>query len=143
MQLNLNLLKFICAAATVSLSSCGGGGDVAAGLTDFSVSPDEVTYTGAKGDEFCQKTAGAETIVTIIGGTPPYRVVSSSPDAAIVSKTEVTGKNPTFAVTTGRGCMDSVTVTVLDYHSRSVVFSQTVEGGEPLDTTTTATTTTP
>ncbi|WP_157559226.1 hypothetical protein [Hydrogenophaga crassostreae] len=132
-----NIFKILCIASTIALSSCGGGGDVAAGLTGFSVVPDEVKWAGAKGDTLCQRTAGGETVVTIVGGTPPYRVVSSFPDGAIVSKTEVTGKNPTFTVTTGPGCMESVTVLVLDYHSRSVTFSQTVEAGDELDLLTT------
>ena len=118
---------------------------MAGGLTDFSVSPAEFTWTALKGDEFCSNTGGLENIVTIVGGTPPYRVVSSVPDYAIVSKTEVTGKNPTFKVTTGRGCGE-VTVLVLDYHSRSTAFTLKVEAGEALDATTTTdstTTTTP
>jgi hypothetical protein len=141
----LNFIKIIGIAGTVALSSCGGGGDVAGGLTDFSVSPAEFTWTALKGDEFCSNTGGLENIVTIVGGTPPYRVVSSVPDYAIVSKTEVTGKNPTFKVTTGRGCGE-VTVLVLDYHSRSTAFTLKVEAGEALDATTTTdstTTTTP
>ena len=118
---------------------------MAGGLTDFSVSPAEFTWTALKGDEFCSNTGGLENIVTIVGGTPPYRVVSSVPDFAIASKTEVTGKNPTFKVTTGRGCGE-VTVLVLDYHSRSTAFTLKVEAGEALDATTTTdstTTTTP
>lgn len=128
----LNFIKFIGIAGTVALSSCGGGGDVAGGLTDFSVSPAEFTWVAPKGDEFCSTTEGLENVVAIVGGTPPYRVVSSVPDDAIVSKTEVTGKNPTFDVTTGRGCME-VSVLVLDYHSRSTAFILKVEAGEPLE----------
>lgn len=134
----LNFIKIIGIAGTVALSSCGGGGDVAGGLTDFSVSPAEFTWTALKGDEFCSNTGGLENIVTIVGGTPPYRVVSSVPEDAIVSKTEVTGKNPTFKVTTGRGCME-VTVLVLDYHSRSTAFTLKVEAGEALEPATTTT----
>jgi hypothetical protein len=137
MQPKSNSLKVLCAACTIVLASCGGGGDVAGGLTEFSVVPSEVTYTAAEGDTTCAYSAGGETVVTIVGGTPPYRVVSSAPDAAIVSTTEVSGKNPTFRVTTGSGCMDSVSVLVLDYHSDSATFSQTVEAGDELDEETT------
>lgn len=130
---NLTFFKALFVGGAVILSSCGGGGDVAGGLTAFSVSPEEVGYKALKGDVICQNTWGAETVVTIIGGTPPYRVVSSAPQSAIINKTEVTGKNPTFTVTTGPGCMEKVSVTILDYHSRTAVFSLTVEKGEELD----------
>lgn len=141
MTITANKLKYFSIVFAVTLSACGGGGDVAAGLTDFSVSPSEFKLTAAKGDTSCSNTAGFETIVTIVGGTPPYRVVSANPDGARVSKTEVTGKNPTFKVTTGNGCWDPATVLVLDYHSRSTVFSLTVEAGEELDAATTTPTT--
>lgn len=133
MSINTKLLKAVCIVGTVALTSCGGGGDVAAGPTTIALSPDGVTVTALKGDVTCRNTGGHESVVTIIGGTPPYRVVSSLPDRVMVSKTEVTGKNPTFTVMTGPGCMDDISVTVLDYHSQSAVFSVTVEAGEELD----------
>jgi hypothetical protein len=132
MSKKMTIIKTICLVGTIALSSCGGGGDVAAGLTDFGVSPEGLTLKAGDGDFGCSGTAGHETVVTIIGGIPPYRVVSSLPDRVRVSKTEVTGKNPTFAVVTGTGCMEDISVTVLDYHSRSAVFSVTVEKGEEL-----------
>lgn len=130
----INSLKLLGIAGTLALASCGGGGDNAAGLTEFSVSPSEYTITGLKGDTLCQDTAGARRVVTIVGGTPPYRVVSANPQRAIVSSTEVTGKNPSFTVTTGTGCGDSLSILVLDYHSSSTTFSLTIEPGEEADT---------
>ena len=130
MSKKMTIIKSICLVGTIALSSCGGGGDVAAGLTDFSVSPEKFTLKAGDGDLTCIGTAGYETVVTIIGGVPPYRIVSTLPDQVRVSKTEVTGKNPTFSVITGTGCMEDISVTVLDYHSRSTVFSVTVEKGE-------------
>ncbi len=135
MSTSMSILKSICIIGTIALSSCGGGGDVAAGPTSLDVSPDKFTLKAGTGDFTCAGTAGQETIVTIVGGTPPYRIVSSLPDQVIVSKTEVTGKNPTFKVTTGSGCMETISVTVIDYHSKTAVFSVTVEKGEkPEDT---------
>ena len=137
MTLRLHTLRFLPVAFVVALTSCGGGGDVAGGLSEFSVVPTGVTISAVKGDTLCKQTGGQYT-VTIVGGTPPYRVVSSNPSRFTTDKTEVTGKNPTFKVTVGPGCMEDMTVLVLDYLSRSTVFTVTVEPGEE-DTNATAT----
>lgn len=100
------------------LASCGGGGDVAGDVDEFSVAPPKVKFgvlTCATKD-----TYGYETLFTIVGGTPPYRIHNSWPDSLSVDRVEVSGKDPVFKVTTLDGCMDPGVITVLDYHSRTV-----------------------
>ena len=118
----------------VSLVACGGGGDVAAAKTDFSLSPAEFTLKASVGDTTCSAVRGFETTVTIIGGTPPYRIINSWPDNVSVSDTLVTGKNPTFKIVTIGGCVDPLVITVLDYHSRSTIFSVKIEAGDEATT---------
>ncbi|MEZ5644493.1 MAG: hypothetical protein R3E99_04930 [Burkholderiaceae bacterium] len=110
----------------VALASCGGGGPVAGDAAEMSLSPPGMTMK--VGD--CARSGGADTVVTINGGQPPFRIVNSSPQWMTVDRTQVTGKDPTFRVTTLAGCGEDMTVTVLDYHSQLAVFTVTVETEE-------------
>ena len=74
----MKLLKFgYVVAASAFLVACGGGGDNAGDLTDFSTNIDEWTVKSAVPG--CS-TGGAEKWVTIIGGQAPFRIRNSSPD---------------------------------------------------------------
>lgn len=116
MNYSMPTMKKLCLAAFVlQVAGCGGGGDVAGDVETFSLSPKEISIG-------CPPDLNP-TYVTIIGGTPPFRIINSWPDAMVVDKTEVTGKDPVFTVTaTGRSCVNPGSITVLDYHSRTVVF---------------------
>lgn len=105
------------------LASCGGGGDVAGDTADFFTNPAEIKWTVSA----CNFAAGAETLVTIVGGTPPYRIHNPQPDSLGLDRIEVSGKDPVFKVTTLGGCMEGVGILVLDYHSRSTIVEVTVE----------------
>lgn len=123
----MKLLKFgYVVAASAFLVACGGGGDNAGDLTDFSTNIDEWTVKSAVPG--CS-TGGAEKWVTIIGGQAPFRIRNSSPDNLQVDRTEVTGKDPVFKMTTLGGCAE-FTVTVLDYHSRVVSIDIKLEEGD-------------
>jgi hypothetical protein len=106
-----------------ALASCGGGGPVAGDAEGFSVSPESTTWTVSS----CASSGGGYTVVTINGGQPPFRIVNSAPQFITVDRTEVTGKDPTFRVSTLRGCGEDLAVTVIDYHSRTAVYSVTIE----------------
>jgi hypothetical protein len=122
-----------------ALASCGGGGDIAGDSTEFTVSPKEVKLTvvsPVKGD--CSSAASsAATVITIIGGQAPFRVVNAFPDGLVVDKTEVSGKDTKFSVKPRGGCGDPFIVTVLDYHSRVVTVEYTVESEQPEEEATT------
>ena len=112
-----NLIKVLFGGAVaLVLASCGGGGDVAGDQSTFMLSPKDINL-GCPPDE-------NPTYVTIIGGQPPYRIINSWPDAMTVDKTEATGKDPIFTVTaTGTSCVAPGTITVLDYHSKTVALT--------------------
>lgn len=123
----MKLLKFgYVVAASAFLVACGGGGDNAGNLTDFSTNVDEWTVKSSVPG--CS-TGGAEKWVTIIGGQAPFRIRNSSPDNLQVDRTEVTGKDPVFKMTTLGGCAE-FTVTVLDYHSRVATIDIKLEKGD-------------
>jgi len=125
--MNMNALKLGAVVVTaVALVSCGGGGPVAGDAEGFSVFPEEVSWKVSS----CAVSGGGETTVAINGGQPPFRIVNSAPQFISVDRTEVTGKDPTFRVTTLRGCGDGLSVTVFDYHSRTAVFSVSIEEAE-------------
>lgn len=123
----MKLIKLISvAAATTVLVACGGGGDNAGDLTEFSTNVDEWTVKSSVPG--CS-TGGAEKWVTIIGGQAPFRIRNSSPDNLQIDRTEVTGKDPVFKMTTLGGCAE-FSVTVLDYHSRVASIDIKLEEGD-------------
>mgnify|MGYP005871059691 CR=1 FL=1 len=123
----MNAMKMGAAViAALALASCGGGGPVAGDAQGFSVSPEETTWTVPS----CTASGGGYTIVTINGGQPPFRIINSAPQFISVDRNEVTGKDPTFRVSTVRGCGENLTVTVIDYHSRTAIYSGTIEAEE-------------
>lgn len=125
----MSALKFKFAFLAVMSSvlvACGGGGDNAGDLTEFSTDIDEWTVKSSVPG--CS-TGGAERWVTIIGGQAPFRIRNSSPSYLQVDRTEVTGKDPRFKMTTLGGCAE-FTVTVLDYHSRVTAIEVKLEEGD-------------
>jgi hypothetical protein len=136
MTTTMNRLKSICLlAGTVVLASCGGGGSATGGLTEFSVIPSSWTLTAVEGDVYCEEVGGSEITVTIVGGTPPYRLVNSKPQKFAISDTNLNSKNPTFKVVTLGGCSSELPILVLDNQSRSTSLLVTVEAGSAATTT--------
>lgn len=119
-----------------SLASCGGGGDIAGDSSEFAVSPEKGTLTiTSVVENDCTGAAGDPgTVVTIVGGQAPFRIVNSDPARVSVDKTEVTGKDPKFtARATGYACGE-VVITVLDYHSQVVTYTYKIEAKKPEST---------
>ena len=117
-------------AFSALIASCGGGGGDAGDTTTFSAVPDEVNIKAGDGDLSCEFTAGYTTTFTIVGGQPPYRIVNSSTGRLKVDRTEATGQDPQFKVTTLEGCGEDLTVLVLDFHSQSATVAITIEKGD-------------
>ena len=116
----------------VLLNACGGGGDVAGDRTEFSTSPEELTVkVDVDSNGGCSRAFGSEVYVTIVGGTPPFRIQNPLPSVVRVDRTEATGKDPIFKVTSLGGCVDPATILVLDYQSRSTSFVFKVEAEDP------------
>ena len=127
------LMKRLCAVASLgALVSCGGGGSATGGLTTFSVVPIDWTLSFGEGNTFCEVDSvdRPSLTVTVVGGTPPYRIVNAKPQKLAVNTTTLDGKNPSFVVTALGGCGDALNILVLDSLSRSVSFKATLEAGE-------------
>lgn len=125
--MNMNKLKMMAAAlSAAALVACGGGGDVAGDSTEFSTNVDEWTVKSSVPGCF---TGGAETWITITGGQPPFRIRNPSPTHLQIDRTEVSGKDPVFKMTTLGGCAE-FTVTVLDYHSQVTGIDVKLEEGD-------------
>lgn len=123
-------------ASVTALVSCGGGGDFAGDSSEFSTSPDKLTRTvTADANGGCSRAFGSEVFVTIVGGQAPFRIQNPLPNSVRVDRTEASGKDPVFKVTSLGGCVDPVTILVLDYHSQSATFELTVEAEEATTTT--------
>lgn len=132
----LRLLKSVSGFVLLgALASCGGGGAATGGLTEFSVVPNEWTLTFPKGNTVCAVNPSnyPSVTLTIVGGTPPYRIVNSNPQTQAVSANSLDGKNPTLTVFHTGGCGDSLGILILDSLSRTVNFSATYEAGEELE----------
>jgi hypothetical protein len=117
-------------AVAFSLTSCGGGGDIAGDSSEFAVSPKENKLDLPAGSFCSDASIVPPVVVTIIGGQPPYRIVNSSPEALVIDKTEATGKDPQFKVSYFSNavvCVNPGVVTVLDYHSQVATFEYSVE----------------
>lgn len=119
----------------VAVASCGGGGDVAGDVTGFAVLPPSFTWTA----RFCPDGVGdAVSIHTINGGRPPFRVRTQSPDiqpGLVDANNEfvdppsnmfngegdlvLNSKDPKFALRSTLPCRASLSVVVLDYHSKT------------------------
>lgn len=108
------------------LAACGGGDDdLSGGATAFSIVPTETTLTGPAG--LCPGAGFVQT-VQIIGGAPPYRILSTSP-ALTVSTDRVDNQGGTFGITFNGGCFENQQVTIRDTFNRLVTFSGNGEEG--------------
>lgn len=141
--------KLIGLTVALVLSGCGGGGDVAGDVSAMSIIPSEYSgkcSTGQTGISF-------DVTHTINGGRPPFRVRTHSewvqvgyadpktnafvaaPESAFNSEGDLTltGKDPKFAVRylgLACGATAEASVTVLDYHSKTVSPTYTAEEAE-------------
>lgn len=133
-------------AVAAALGACGGGGDEAGDAAEMSVIPSDFTWTVSScgGRQF-----SADTVHTINGGQPPFRINVSDPDIFEIGIYEISGgvrryvpltlrgdgfvelrgKDPQFVVVTrfGRGCVDPAVITVLDSFSTAVPIEYTIE----------------
>lgn len=85
------------------------------GATILTIVPDKVTIQGVFKNE-C--SAGARADYYIFGGTPPYRVTPSFPDAIVMVNTTVQASGGFFEVATNGTCVQPLTFSVLDATGR-------------------------
>lgn len=85
------------------------------GSTILTIIPNTATITGAFKNE-C--SIGARVDYFIYGGTPPYRVTSSFPDAVAIVNPTVLASGQFFEAVTNGTCVSPVTFSVLDATGR-------------------------
>jgi hypothetical protein len=125
------------------IASCGGGGDVSADVSTFSVKPSEFVWLAN-----CPEggVEDAVSIHTVNGGRSPFRIRSQTPgiDVGLVDESNgfvdpapsminrgdlvLTGKDPKFALRSTLACGSSLSVLVLDDSSRVVEVNIRVSG---------------
>lgn len=107
------MLRTLCALFPVSLllslSACGGGGNESGPPDQIYLSTTAVTV-GKPGE--CSAGLGPE--IHVYGGTPPYRLANSLPQAMTLNKSVVQNSGDSFAITFNGMCMDSMPITVED-----------------------------
>lgn len=97
-------------AVLAALSACGGGGNESGSPEELYLSVDAVTV-GATG--LCEVGAGPQ--VHIYGGTPPYKLANSVPDAMRLDKAVVQNSGDSFRITFINGiCLKNMPITVED-----------------------------
>lgn len=97
-------------AVLLALSACGGGGNESGPPEQLYLSADAVTV-GAAG--ICEVGIGPQ--VHIYGGTPPYKLANSVPDAMRLDKAVVQNSGDSFRITFINGiCLKNMPITVED-----------------------------
>lgn len=128
---------FLAVVSSAMLVSCGGGGDIAGDGTEFDAVPEKFTLSITSAVENDCSAARGEpwSVISIVGGQPPFRIINSDPARLEVDRTEATGKDPQFKVRpTGYACGEIV-VSVLDYHSKLATHTYKVESKKAAATT--------
>ena len=107
------------------LAGCGGSNDDEAGSpTEFSVVPTTVTFTAPAGTPADTCVAGGTQTVFIYGGSAPYRLDNTVPDAVSLSKSQVGDRGGSFAITVTQPiCLKTVIISVLDARGFIVPFT--------------------
>lgn len=97
-------------AALLALSACGGGGNESGPPEQLYLSVDAVTM-GTPG--ICE--VGTGPLIHVYGGTPPYKLANSVPDAMRLDKAVVQNSGDSFRITFINGiCMKDMPITVED-----------------------------
>ncbi len=115
------------------LAGCGGGGDAEAGSpTPFSIQPSSLTATAPAGSAAGVCAAGYVGDVFVYGGSAPYRLNNTAPDAILLHRSatdftpisEVSDRGGNFSVTFTNGiCLKPATVMVVDKLDHQIVLT--------------------
>lgn len=101
-------------ALVAALTACGGGGNESGPVESLYVSTPEVVV-GTTG----QCVSGTGPTVHIYGGTPPYRLANSVPNAIRLDKSVVQNSGDSFVLTFINGiCLTSMPITIEDQDGR-------------------------
>lgn len=107
-----------------SLAACGGGGDDEAGsLTVFSVAPSTLTVTAATGTPQGVCAAGFAGEFFVYGGTAPYRLDNTAPEAMTLNKSQVGDRGGSFTVTFTGACISPAIIVIVDSLDKQVTLT--------------------
>ncbi|MBS0326517.1 MAG: hypothetical protein JSS46_08230 [Proteobacteria bacterium] len=102
------------------------------GASLLTVIPSTVTFTGP---DSANCTAGAQASFYIFGGTPPYTVVASFPQAVTIRGAPVLSSGGGFTITTTGICVNPMTLVITDATGRTAtsptVINQTNTSVQP------------
>jgi hypothetical protein len=106
-----------------------------ASAADLVVQPTDAKIAGPD-NQTC--SSGVATTYYIFGGSPPYTVAPSFPQAVTVSPSVVQTSGAGFTVTTNGACVDPLTIVITDSagHSVTVTLHNTLGTNPPPSTTT-------
>ena len=101
-------------SAAALLNGCGGGGDDEAGSpTAFSVSPTTLTVNVPTGSTGCY--VGFVGTIFVYGGSAPYRLDNTAPDAIQLDRGTVDERGGSFNVSFINGvCLAPGTINIVD-----------------------------
>jgi hypothetical protein len=105
------------------LAACGGGDDdLSGGRTAFSVVPTQVTWSPPPGSppNSCPGGGGV-TVHQVLGGAPPYRILSTS-DQVSLSADRLDTEGGTFSTIFNGGCGETF-VTVRDQYNATITLT--------------------
>lgn len=97
------------ASLLLCLSACGGGGNES-GPPDAIVLSTSTVSVGSSGN--CVAMRGPE--IHVYGGTPPYKIANSMPQAMALDKTVLQNSGDSFLITFTGVCMNAMPITVED-----------------------------
>jgi len=115
------------------LGGCSGGGDAEAGSpTPYSIQPSSLTVTAPTGTTAGVCATGYVGDVFVFGGTAPYRLNNTAPDAVLLHRSatdftpisEVSDRGGSFSVSFTNGiCLSPATVIVMDKLDHQVILT--------------------
>jgi hypothetical protein len=119
----------IACAMLLTVMGCGGGGESAGSLTEFSVVPTEITLTGPDENTCGGGDAGR---VYIYGGAGPYRVDSTLPGVVFVTAVTMVGPSSGYfdVFVVPGACLTTIPVVAVDMLGRTAEFEVNTEKGE-------------
>jgi hypothetical protein len=96
---------------SIILIGCGGAGNVNDGQTPLRTSPTEVTLQST--NTSCPPTTNG-VIVYVFGGSAPYTLRNTVPDAIQLSTNTISGAGDGFRIDFKGGCLQTIPVIVID-----------------------------
>ena len=129
---SLKTIAYFLGCAAI-LTACGGSTDDEAGApVALKLEPAELSVTSSTGA--CSEISSGGVLLPVVrvfpvGGTAPYRVESTIPEAVSVSPAVVANRGEFFEVYLRGGCLEDATILVVDSLNVPVTFTVSYSSG--------------